>query len=811
MIHFKDLPDITGGEILSIEENTPIRYLITDSRKSFFAAGGLFFAIKGERHDGHQYISSLYAQGVRQFVVEQDVTPNISQDCNILKVSSSLEALQALARFHRDQFDLTVVGITGSNGKTIIKEWLSQLIAPFKRTIKNPHSYNSQIGVPLSVWQIEGRHEIGIFEAGISRPGEMEKLERIIKPSIGIFSNIGSAHDSGFSSISEKVREKAQLFKHAHIVIYCKDYQEIDQALSRKGFTWGHHPESNVKIEHLQIWETNAEVHLKYDSKTMKFVLPFVDQASIENSLHCVVFMLYLDYDPVHIQEGLNQLLQVRMRLELKRAINNCYLIDDAYNNDLGGLQVALEFLSHQKQHDGRSIILSDILQSGLPEEVLYQNVSERLIAAGIQKLIAIGPSLSSYRYLFPMKTWFYKSAEDFLKKHDLTSFQREIILIKGARVFEFENIVNTLEEKIHGTQLEINLDALTSNLNFYRSKLKPDTKLMVMVKAFAYGSGSLEIANLLQFHRVDYLGVAYADEGVMLRANGIHLPVMVMNPSEDSFDKLLQHKLEPEIYNFNILNKLIRFLNGRPVAVHIKLDTGMHRLGFEEKDIQQLIKILRQHKNIEVKTIFSHLAGSDEATHNEFSKIQAQKFDTMSKEIMKGATIAPLRHLVNSPGIIRFPEWHYDMVRLGIGLYGLEATNQQQDQLQPISRLKTIISQVKEVKKGETIGYGRKGVAERNMKLATIAIGYADGFSRAFSNGVGEVWLKGKRAPVIGNVCMDMTMIDITGIDAAEGDEVEVFGEHLTIMEVAKKANTIPYEVLTNVSQRVKRVYFTG
>ncbi|ELR72837.1 Alanine racemase [Fulvivirga imtechensis AK7] len=811
MVHFKDLPGITGGEILSLNENSEIKYLITDSRKSFFAAGGVFFAIKGERHDGHQYILSLYDQGVRQFVVEQDISLEKFKDANFMKVPSSLAALQALARFHRGQFGLIVVGITGSNGKTIIKEWLSQLIAPFKRTIKNPHSYNSQIGVPLSVWHIESRHEVGIFEAGISRPGEMERLEAIIKPSIGIFSNIGSAHDSGFSSITEKVKEKALLFKNTPIVIYCKDYLEIDRVLYEKGFTWGHHPGSNIRIENLQIRELDTNVLLKYEGKTLKYTLPFVDQASIENSLHCIAFMVYLGYDVDRIQEGLNQLLQVRMRLELKRAINNCYLVDDAYNNDLGGLQVALEFLSHQKQQVGRSIILSDILQSGLPEEALYQNVSDLLTAADIQKLIAIGPSLSRYKHLFHMEARFYETTEEFLKKHDLNSFHREIILVKGARIFAFEHIVNALEEKIHGTQLEINLDALTSNLNFYRSKLKPDTRLMVMVKAFAYGSGSLEVANLLQFHRVDYLGVAYADEGVILRTNGIHLPIMVMNPSEDSFDKLLQYKLEPEVYNFNILNKLIRFLNGRAVAVHIKLDTGMHRLGFEEGDIEQLVDILQQNKNIDVRSIFSHLAGSDEATHNEFSERQAQKFDAMSTQVINGAAIDPLRHLLNSPGIIRFPAYHYDMVRLGIGLYGLEATNQQQDQLQSISRLKTIISQVKEVKKGETIGYGRRGVAENDMKLATIAIGYADGFSRAFSNGVGEVWLKGRRAPVIGNICMDMTMIDITGIDAREGDEVEIFGEHLTIMEVARKINTIPYEILTNVSQRVKRVYFTG
>lgn len=810
MVHFEDLLAITGGEILSISENNEVKHLITDSRKYFFASGGLFFAIKGERHDGHIYIPSLYQQGIRQFVVEQDIDPKEYKGSNILKVKNSLCALQAISQYHRERFDLTVVGITGSNGKTIIKEWLSQLIAPYKRTVKNPHSYNSQIGVPLSVWQINNNHEIGIFEAGISMSGEMEHLEAIIKPTIGIFSNIGSAHDSGFSSLTEKVKEKSILFKNTATVIYCKDYEDIDKQLSHKGFTWGYHEKSNVRIDFINISERQTNVQLIYGKESLTLTLPFADRASIENSLHCVAFMLYKGYNINQIQEGLNQLHQVRMRLELKRGVNNCYVIDDAYNNDLGGLRIALEFLSHQRQQTRSVIILSDILQSGLPEEVLYKNVSDLLNAAGISSMIGIGPSLSKYRQLFNMTCSFYSSTEDFLNHHDLGSFQHETILIKGARIFEFENIVNALQEKIHGTQLEISLDALTSNLNFYRSKLKAETKLMVMVKAFAYGSGSPEVANLLQFHRVGYLGVAYADEGVSLRQNGISLPIMVMNPSEDSFEKIIQYQLEPEIYNFNILNKLIRVLNGGSIGIHLKLDTGMRRLGFEEENINVLVDILLKNKNLEIRSIFSHLAGADEATHNEFSRQQAGKFEAMSDIVMQRLQVNPLRHLLNSPGIIRFPEFQYDMVRLGIGLYGLEATNQEQDKLVPISRLKTTISQIKEIKQGETVGYGRKGVAESDMKVATIAIGYADGFSRAFSNGVGEVWLKGKRASVVGNVCMDMTMVDITGIDVVEGDEVEVFGQHITIMEVAEKIDTIPYEILTNVSQRVKRVYFT-
>lgn len=808
MIYFKTLTEITEGDVISSEYAGEIKHMITDSRKSFFAAGGIFFAIHGERHDGHAYIQSLYDKGVRQFVVEKEVDPAKLKGSNILKVTNGLDALQALARFHREQFDAEIIGITGSNGKTIIKEWLFQLIVPFKRTVKNPHSYNSQIGVPLSVWLLDKQHETGIFEAGISQPGEMEKLEAIIQPTVGIFTNIGSAHDSGFTSYKHKIQEKALLFKNTRQVIYCKDHEAVDQHLASKGFTWGHHPESNIRITEMITHDRETIVNIRYRGE-YSIRIPFVDKASVENSLHCIAYMLLKGYDVMIIQEGILKLRTVRMRLELKKAVHNSYIIDDAYNNDLAGLQIALDFLSHQKQHDSKSVIISDILQSGIADEELYTQVKDLLKASGVRKIVGIGPALEKHKSLFEIESHFYKTTDDFLHHHNLAAFKEEIILVKGARHFAFEKIIRALEEKIHGTQLEINLDALTNNLNFYRSKMQPETKLMVMVKAFAYGSGSLEVANLLQFHRVDYLGVAYADEGVFLRKNGIYLPVMVMNPTEDSFEKLNQFHLEPEVYNFNIFRQLISFLGPRSMKVHIKLDTGMHRLGFEEEDIDQLIALLKQHKNIEVKSIFSHLAGADEAVHSDFSLTQAAKFKKLSDRIIQDMPHKPLRHLVNSPGIVRFPQLHFDMVRLGIGLYGLEANNQEQHRLKPISRLKTIISQIKQVKKGETVGYGRKGVAEDDMQIATIAIGYADGFSRAFSNGVGEVWLHGKRAPVIGNVCMDMTMIDITGIDAAEGDEVEVFGEHLTIMEAAERIKTIPYEILTNVSQRVKRVYY--
>ncbi|UII22517.1 bifunctional UDP-N-acetylmuramoyl-tripeptide:D-alanyl-D-alanine ligase/alanine racemase [Fulvivirga ligni] len=809
MITFQELSGITGGNIFSDRADEEIKYLITDSRRSFFAREALFFAIPGKRHDGHDYLSSAYKQGIRQFVVQYKPDLTSFPESNFLVVDDVVGALQAIAAHHRAQYQLKTIGITGSNGKTIIKEWLYQMLIPYRKIVKSPHSYNSQIGVPLSVWQINKEHEIGIFEAGISTTGEMKKVAGIIQPELGIFTNIGSAHDEGFTSTEEKVTEKALLFEKAKKVVYCKDVEIIDRALSHKGFTWGYSSEADLVIEDLKLYDSFSVVHLKCKDQSENLSIPFVYKASVENCMHCVATMKLLGFSFYEIQEGLNKLQSISMRLEMKRAINGCSIIDDTYNNDFAGLQIALEFVSHQKQQLKKTVILSDIQQSGVPEKELYQQVNSLFNAAGIQKLIGIGDQLSSNSDCFDIPAAFFVDTEEFLKNYDMSEFQNELILVKGARSFMFERLVKTLEERIHGTQLEINLDALTNNLNFYKSKLKAETKLMVMVKAFAYGSGSLEVANFLQFHRIDYLGVAYPDEGFYLRQHGIYLPIMVMNTSEDSFDTILKYDLEPEIYNFNILQKYITHLNGRVSPIHLKLDTGMHRLGFEEQDLDKLINLLQAHPNLQVRSIFSHLAGADEERHNDYSYDQATKLKEWSDRIKKALNIEVIIHLLNSPGIVRFPDLQFDMVRLGIGLYGLETNNQEQEKLQPIGKLKTIISQIKTLHNGETVGYGRHGKIDGEKRIATIAIGYADGFSRAFSKGVGEVWINGEKAPVVGNVCMDMTMVDVTNIPAQEGDEVEVFGEHLTISEVAQKINTIPYEILTNVSQRVKRTYY--
>jgi Alr-MurF fusion protein len=819
-LHFKDLPAITQGEIIQQNANPAICQLITDSRKVIVAEDSIFFSIIGDHHDGHHYLQELYNKGIRQFIVEKDMEIFYQMpEANILKVSNSIQALQKIAAWHRGNYDYPVIAITGSNGKTIVKEWLSQLLSAQLNVVKSPKSYNSQIGVPISLWQMNRSHEIAIIEAGISKPGEMEKLQLTIQPDIGIFTNIGTAHDEGFESRVQKIEEKAILFKSCKVIIYCKDHEGIDKVLTTQNgkaklFTWSKNAHSDVKILSIKKEPKSTEINLLLPKQSLFLTLPFTDDASIENCMHCITYMLYEQFSPGDIQKGINSLGGVGMRLELKQGINDCYLIDDTYNNDLAGLQIALDFMNQQKQKEKKTIILSDILEAGMGEKNLYRTVGNLLYNKGINRVIGIGPQISANKNMLHLHEMeFYEDVEQFFKHFKTSSLQKELILIKGARVFRFEKIVSRLQQKIHGTVLEINLDALTNNLNFYRSKLKHGTKLMVMVKALAYGSGSYEIAHLLQFHRVDYLTVAYTDEGVALRENGITVPIMVMNPSPESFEHLLEYNLEPEIYSIRILHSFLDFLdrNGGNTKIHLKLDTGMHRLGFEEENLEELIGLLQKASHqVKVVSIFSHLAGADESRHNEYSKKQAESFLKFSERIEKGIGNKVLKHLVNSAGIIRFPKYHFDMVRLGIGLYGIEASNLEPGSLQNISTLKATISQIKHIKKGHTIGYSRKGLAEHDLKIATITIGYADGFDRGFSNGVASVWVNGKLAPVIGNVCMDMTMINITGIDAEEGDEVIIFGNEIPITDLAAKISTIPYEILTNISERVKRVFYT-
>lgn len=816
MFTFHDIARITGGEIRCEAEDREVKYLITDSRRIFRDNRTVFVAIKGIRHDGHKFIRELIKTGIEQFIIEDDQF-EISADfdnCNVLLVQNSIEAVQLIAATYRSQFTIDILGITGSNGKTIVKEWLSQLLSGKFRIARSPKSYNSQLGVPLSVMQLEPYHNFGIFEAGISRPGEMEKLHTVLQPSLGIFTNIGPAHDEGFASRTEKAREKWKLFKNSKKVVYCRDHDEIHRSCpldASATFTWGSSKDNDLCVSKVQKSKTTTEMEVNFKGQNHHFRIPFSDAASTENAMHCIALCLLKGLLTDDIQVALSGLSRVNMRLELKEGINDCYLIDDSYSNDLSGLEIALDFLNQQPKQ-GTTVVLSDILQSGLEKKKLYSTVNTLLERKRIQRLIGIGPDLVTYSNLFHLEKHIYPDTDAFIEQFDKDLFRNESILVKGARVFEFEKVVKELTQKAHGTILEINLDAISHNLNYYRSKLQQGTKIMGMVKAFAYGSGSYEVANLLQFHRVDYLGVAYADEGVALRRQGITLPIMVMNADRQVFEMLREYDLEPEVYSMRQLRQLTEhFQDGiQPLKIHVKIDTGMHRLGFEKFELPDLIQHLRTNPQLRVQSIYSHLAGADDGSHDEFTIGQIKKFSDMADHIEKTLGISAIKHILNSPGILRFPTFQFDMVRLGIGLYGYDNTESLKNELLPISTLKTTISQIKKVSKGETVGYGRKGVVDSEKTIATIAIGYADGYSRTFSNGNARVLVKGKLAPVFGNVCMDMTMIDITGIPAKEGDEVILFGAQPTIQELAKSIRTIPYEILTNVSDRVKRVFFT-
>jgi len=805
-----------GGRLIG--HNSPIiKQLVTDSRNLLSPDDSIFFAIRGDRHDGHKFIPELYnKKGLKNFVVDHIDDTWKTFDANFILVENTMEAIQKLCGLHRKTFIKPVIGITGSNGKTIVKEWLYQLMQQDKKIIRSPKSYNSQLGVPLSVWNLEPDADLAIFEAGISKPGEMKHLEEIIKPDIGIFTNIGDPHQENFSSTKEKIKEKLLLFKESKLLVYCKDYelllQDIENSKNQNQslLCWSLGKDADLRINEIKENNGNTSIKGKYRSSDIEICIPFSDSASIENAIHCWLILLYFGYDNDIIKLRMKALSPVAMRLELKKGINNCTIINDSYNSDIHSLSIALDFLNLQHQHTSKTLILSDILQSGKNEKELYQEVCRLIEEKKINRFIGIGPALFRNARLFNCEKDFYLSTENFLYQFHPDFFKNEAILVKGSRSFEFENIITLLEYKTHSTVLEINLSALVHNLNYFRSKLKPGTKVIAMVKAFSYGSGSYEIANLLEYHKVDYLGVAFADEGIALRQAGISLPIIIMNPEESVFRQMLDYKLEPEIYSFKELRQLIIFLKNNLVEnfpVHIKIDSGMHRLGFVESEIESLCNELKENKYLSIKSLFSHLAASDEPQHDEFTRMQIDRFEQISNKIIGQLKYNAYRHILNSMGIERFPEAQFEMVRLGIGLYGINPFNQ--EQLRNVSTLKTIISQIKIIDKGETIGYSRKGIVNVETKIAIMPIGYADGFDRKLGNGIGKVWINGQLAPIIGNICMDMFMADISNIDAKEGDEVEIFGNNIPISDVAEKIGTIPYEILTGISNRVKRIYF--
>jgi alanine racemase len=788
-----------------------IDYISIDSRSLQNDENTLFFALSGPNHDGHVYIEELIPKGVHHFVVTR-IPENVKGKGNFLVVENTLEALQKFAAYYRSLFDFPIIGITGSNGKTIIKEWLNFLLSPDYNIIRSPKSYNSQVGVPLSILGIKEKHNLGIFEAGISTTNEMEKLQKIIQPTIGILSNIGSAHDEGFQSVAEKIKEKLKLFTSVKVLILNKN-KSISAFINPKikTFSWC----SDDKSADVYITKKNTDeltvLCVTYQEDTFTITIPFHDQASIENAIHCMMVMLYFGYNQKVIQTRMAQLYPVEMRLKVKNGINNTTIIDDSYSSDFQSLKIALDFLENQKHHKKKTVILSDIFQSGLNNEELYSQVSQLIISNKINRVIGIGETFSQFKNKF-INCVAFKNVADFTKAFENLNFENETILIKGARDFHFEEIVSMLEEKTHETVLEINLNAISHNLNFYKSKLAPKTKMMVMVKAFGYGNGGFEIAKLLEHHKVDYLGVAFADEGISLKSAGITVPIMVLNPESTSFSALIQHQLEPEIYSIKGLRAFLKIAEQKKLKhfpIHIKLDTGMHRLGFEEENLTELIQTLKGNETVQIKSILSHMATSDDLKHDAFSKSQIALFEKLSSQLQTSLNIKPIRHILNTSGITNYPEAQYDMVRLGIGLYGISNDYEEQKELENVGTLKSIISQIRTIEKGESVGYGRRFIAEKETIIATIPIGYADGIRRSWGHGVGYVVINNKPAKIIGSICMDMLMVDVTNIDCKEGQTVIVFGENPTVKLMAKQLNTIPYEILTSISQRVKRVFF--
>jgi Alr-MurF fusion protein len=827
--HSDHIAEIIRGKFILRSENAAIGQLLLDSRKIIFPQSSLFFAIKGVRHNGHAYIEQLYEKGVRNFVVSE--TPDAKElvGSNIIFVEDALMALQQLAAFHRRRFDIPVIGITGSNGKTIVKEWVNQLLGDRFNIVRSPKSYNSQIGVPLSVWQMNDHHQLAIFEAGISQPGEMQKLQSVIQPTIGIFTNIGAAHSEGFADFRSKVSEKLKLFADVGTLIYCADYDEIHSAVSTlvderiaigkplQVFNWSHHQHADLSITGIEKKVDSTIIKANYQGSEIAIEIPFTDEASIENAIDCWCLMLFFDIPSSDVSIRMAELGRVAMRLELKEGINNCSVINDSYSADLSSLQIALDFLSHQQQHAKKTVILSDILETGKSAESLYREVALLLAQHNISRLIGIGTSITDHSILFSLRTdmqsIFFPSVESFKENFPHLHFQDETILLKGARIFQLEEISRMLEQQVHQTVMEIDLDALAHNLSSYKQLLSPGTKIMAMVKAFSYGSGSYEIASMLEFHKVDYLAVAYTDEGVELRKGGISLPIMVMNCDESSFPALVQYNLEPELYSPALYGAFDKYLSVEGISefpVHIELETGMNRLGFETQDVPWLLEKLKQERFI-VKSVFTHLVASEDPQHDAFTKQQASLFDAMLAQFRNELPYDFISHIANSSGTSRHPYLQHDMVRLGIGLYGIDSGAQKAGlNLRQVSTLKSTIAQIKKLHEGDTVGYGRSGVITRNSIIATVRIGYADGYPRQLGNGVGKMWINGRFASVIGTVCMDMTMIDITDIPAvSEGDEVIVFGHNLPVQNVAAWASTIPYEILTGISQRVKRVYF--
>ena len=799
------------------ETDAQIGWLLTDSRSLCFPEETLFFALRSARNDGHRYIADLYRRGVRNFVVEAKGYDDFLPGANFLIVPSPLAALQRLAERHRDEFDVPIIGITGSNGKTMVKEWLYQLLLPSQKIVRSPRSYNSQIGVPLSVWLLNEQTEVGIFEAGISQPGEMFALRDIIQPTIGVFTSLGTAHQENFRSMEEKCMEKLELMHDTEAMVYCSDNDTVSRCIRRMQYkgekiAWSQCDEqAALFVKSTTSLPHSTRITYIWKDEENCFEIPFIDEASVEDVITCAAVALYMGLTPAQLADRMPRLEPVAMRLEVKEGQRGCVLINDSYNSDVNSLDIALDFMN-RREAAKKTLILSDIFQTGTSPEALYAQVSDLAVKRGIDKFIGIGSELAAQADKIQIADkLFFADVPHFLSSAAFATLRDELILLKGSRSFGFDQITEQLEQKVHETILEVNLNSVVENLNYYRSFLKSETKMVCMIKADAYGAGAVEIAKTLQDQRVDYLAVAVADEGVTLRKAGITANIMIMNPEMTAFKTMFDYELEPEVYSFRLMEALIKAARKEGITgwpVHIKFDTGMHRLGFDPvEDIDELIDHLVHQQAIIPRSVFSHFVGSDSDGFDDFSARQFALFEEGSRKLQSAFPHHILRHMDNSAGIEHFPERQMDMCRLGIGLYGVDPRDNRI--LHTVSTLKTTILQLRHVPKGETVGYSRKGKIERNSVIAAIPIGYADGLNRHLGNRHGYCLVNGQKAEYVGNICMDVAMIDVTDIPCKEGDQVEIFGEHLPVTQLSDELDTIPYEVLTGVSNRVKRVYF--
>jgi Alr-MurF fusion protein len=809
-----EIAAITGGALVNDQGDT-VYHVLTDSRQLVQPSGALFVALTGERHDGHRFIQQVNDSGVRLFLVSD--RQRLPEGSSGVVVTDTLRALQLLAAAHRRKFNIPVIGITGSNGKTIVKEWLNVMLADDFVIARSPRSYNSQVGVPLSLLSLDTIHTLGIFEAGISQPGEMHTLEEMIHPNIGVLTTIGSAHQEYFESRAHIASEKSKLFAHAEVIICPSDQPEVEALIpawraGKRIVSWGRNAGATLRI--VRELQTTSETHIDLISESQQWTLtlPFTDRASVENAL-CASAVLYaMGYSTEAITERVQRAERLTMRTEIVTGVHDCIVVNDSWSADIDSLRIALDVLAHQAQKRALSVVLTDIPQTGLSPEVLYSRVNEMLMAAGVSKLYAVGPRIRDAQTFLRIPAQYFPNAETLIAHFQSDPPEREAILVKGAREFRMERVVQALEEKTHDSFVEINLESLSHNLNAFRSTITPGTKVMVMVKAFGYGSGAKETSALLEFNKVDYLAVAYADEGVALREAGISLPIMVMNPGKQGLSAMIQHRLEPEIFSFRILREWQRALElsgvTEPRPVHIKIDTGMHRLGFDPDETQALLDALDSMPLIKIASLFTHLAAAENASFDEFTQLQISRFQEVAGRFAARRTEPIMHHVLNTGGIERLGEYHMDMVRLGIGLYGVSSSGNLSAALKPVIRLVTSISQKRTIRKGESVGYSRAFIAPEDMTIGVIPIGYADGLRRSLSNGVGQVSINGTLAPIIGKVCMDMTMIDLRGISCEEGDQVEVFGRAISLEQFSQWNNTIPYEILTTMGQRIRRVY---